>query len=163
MRTNLNDAAVVLSWMLKRNKKVAVEELVSAFPQINFVRLLPQLRLLSGFIWLPTRNGVCILSAELKAEMLALPDAAFETLDEPTPSIALDDFPLSEEQSWFAIFGLHTYASLAEVKTRYRMLARQFHPDRHRCENLEAQKAAEERMKHINEAYRNICRRFAEI
>jgi len=162
LRMNSDDAAAVLLWMLKRNHKVAVEELVSVFPQVNFIRLLPQLRLLKGFIWLLTKNGVCILSSELKAELRGLLRIEFQSSDEPETSVPRYEVPLSEEQQWFAMLGLEAYASLAKVKKRYRLLARQFHPDRHRTDDLAAQNAAEERMKAINDAYQNICRRFAE-
>ena len=82
--------------------------------------------------------------------------------EEPEPSTPQYEAPLSEEQQWFAVLGLESYASLAQVKKRYRMLARQFHPDRHRNDDLDAQQVAEEHMKAINEAYRSICQRFAE-
>jgi len=119
------------------------------------------LRLLNGFVWLSTGNGVCILGSELKSEMRCLLQFDPESWKEPEPAPPEEKHPLSEEQQWFAVLELDAYASLAEVKRRYRMLARQFHPDHHRNGSLEAQHAAEERMKAINEAYKNICRRFA--
>lgn len=101
LRTSRNDAAEVLLWMVKRNHKVPVEQLLNAFPSVNFVRLLPQLCLLNGFIWLPTRSGICLLSSELKSEMhsfLHLESQSFEEPETPSPQY---EGPFSEEQQWF--------------------------------------------------------------
>lgn len=161
LRTNVDDAAAVLLWMFHRNRKAPAGQLSRAFPSVNLVILIPQLRLLGGFVWLSTGNGVCILGAELKSEMRNLLQLEPESRSEPEPEPPQQESPLSEEQQWFATLQVDAYASLAEVKRRYRMLARQFHPDYHRNGSLEAQQAAEERMKAINEAYQNVCRRFA--
>lgn len=147
--------------MFKRNRKAPADQLSRAFPSVNFVILIPQLRLLNGFVWLSAGNGVCILGSDLKSEMRSQLQFDPDPWREPEPAPPEQECPLSEEHQWFAVLELDAYASLAQVKGRYRMLARQFHPDHHRNESLDAQQVAEERMKAINEAYRNICRRFA--
>ena len=161
LRANIDDAAAVLLWMFKRNRKAPADQLSRAFPSVNFVILIPQLRLLNGFVWLSAGNGVCILGSDLKSEMRSQLQFDPDPWREPEPAPPEQECPLSEEHQWFAVLELDAYASLAQVKGRYRMLARQFHPDHHRNESLDAQQVAEERMKAINEAYRNICRRFA--
>ena len=161
LRANIDDTAEVLLWMFKRNRKAPADQLSRAFPSVNFVILIPQLRLLNGFVWLSTGNGVCILGSELKSEMRTLFQFDPESWSEPEPAPPEPECPLSEELEWFAVLELEAYASLAQVKRRYRILARRFHPDHQRNESLDAQQVAEERMKAINEAYKNICRRFA--
>jgi hypothetical protein len=178
LRTQLSDAAMVLLWMLERNHKVSVETLGRTFPLVNFVRLLSQLRVLDGFLWLPVHGGICILGSELRNELFSelgksgfrsfeQPEASspeaepFRSEFEPGPEPEPED-STSGERRWFEVLGLEPYVRLPEVKKRYRLLARKFHPDRHRHENVEAVRNAEERMKEINEAYTNICRRFRE-
>jgi hypothetical protein len=163
-RTNFKDAASVLLWTFERNRKVSIEELAKAFPGVNLVRLMPQLRLLTGLIWLPSRRGVCILGSDLTSELQEMLEDEFPTdaYEEPAASPAEEGIGFPEERRWYAALGLEIYAPLREVKKRYRVLARQFHPDRIGQSDSNARDAGEERMKQINEAYRNICRRFAE-
>jgi hypothetical protein len=163
-RTEFAKAASVLLWIFQRNRKVSVEELAQVFPTINFVRLIPQLRSLTGLIWLRPATGVCILGSELKSELQELLQYEFQNdvFEEPTAFPSQERTGFAEERQWYATLGLEIYAPLKEVKKRYRILARRFHPDRLQQSASEPRAAAEERMKQINEAYGNIRRRFDE-
>ncbi|MBI1177715.1 DnaJ domain-containing protein [bacterium] len=135
--------------------------MAAVFPGLNFFSLIPQLRLLDGFIYLPSRNGVCFLSTDTKTALADLLGINHFGFDDSATSESANETRTSAHHRWFAALGLDAYASPVEVKKMYRVLARKYHPDRHRNENVAAQVAAEERMKEINEAYREICRSFA--
>lgn len=161
MRARIGEIAAVLAWMVRRNRKVSVSEMAAAFAGLNLFRLIPQLRLLDGFIYLPSTNGVCLLSTEMKAALIDLLNIDQFAFDDSATSERPEKPYASEEERWYSVLGLDVYASIVEVKKMYRILARKYHPDRHRNEDVATQIAAEERMKEINEAYRNICRSFA--
>lgn len=57
----------------------------------------------------------------------------------------------SEEERALAVFDLDASASFTEVKTRYKKLAKQLHPDANGGDP-----AAEERLKSVNEAYATL-------
>ena len=62
----------------------------------------------------------------------------------------------NEEERALAVFDLDASASFTEVKTRYKKLAKQLHPDANGGDQ-----AAEERLKAVNEAYATLKKVFA--
>ena len=62
----------------------------------------------------------------------------------------------NEEERALAVFDLDASASFTEVKTRYKKLAKQLHPDANGGDQ-----AAEERIKAVNEAYATLKKVFA--
>ena len=56
---------------------------------------------------------------------------------------------MTEKQNFYEVLGVTAEATEAEIKTAYRKLALQWHPDK----NPDNREAAEERFKQINEAY----------
>ena len=71
---------------------------------------------------------------------------------QPAPDIS------AETLSWYAILNLPPFATLQQVKTRYRKLAKIHHPDA-RARNRPAGEPADDgQMKRINEAYHNILK-----
>ena len=66
------------------------------------------------------------------------------------------------EEKYYAILGLAPGASFAEIKTAYRKLSMQYHPDKVGHLGAEFKKVAEEKMKEINNAYEYLKRKFAQ-
>ncbi len=64
--------SVILLWLFDRRHKATVEELCATLTADEAVRILPQLRDISGVIWLTYYHGVVMLSAELRREMVRL-------------------------------------------------------------------------------------------
>ncbi len=62
----------------------------------------------------------------------------------------------TEEQKALALFGLDQPVTFAEIKTRYKTLAKQLHPD---ANGGDAE--AEERLKIVNQAYAALKISFA--
>ena len=67
-----------------------------------------------------------------------------------------------DEADHFAILGLARGASFAEIRTAYRKLSMQYHPDKVAHLGEEFKKVAEEKMKEINNAYEFLKRKFAQ-
>ena len=56
---------------------------------------------------------------------------------------------VSEKRDYYEVLGIQKGASEAEIKKAYRKMAKKYHPDM----NQDDPKAAEEKMKEVNEAY----------
>ncbi|MCK5604348.1 DnaJ domain-containing protein [Candidatus Pacearchaeota archaeon] len=56
------------------------------------------------------------------------------------------------------VLGMPVGSKMTDIKTRYRKLAMEFHPDKNRED-----KEAEEKMKRINVAYETCCRYVARL
>ncbi|MDO5443513.1 MAG: DnaJ domain-containing protein [Bacteroidia bacterium] len=69
-----------------------------------------------------------------------------------TPDFGFRNVPYSA----FEVLGVPINASEDDVKTAYRKLAMQHHPDRFAAEGQDAQKEAEVEFRKINEAYETI-------
>lgn len=59
-------------------------------------------------------------------------------------------------KNYYEILGLKSGASEDDIKTAYRKLAMEWHPDKHQKDSEEDQKKAEEKFKEISEAYENL-------
>jgi DnaJ like chaperone protein len=66
------------------------------------------------------------------------------------------------EDKYYAILGLAPGAGFADIKTAYRKLSMQYHPDKVGHLGEEFKKVAEEKMKEINNAYEFLKRKFAQ-
>jgi DnaJ like chaperone protein len=64
-----------------------------------------------------------------------------------------------DAERYYTILGLAPGVSFAEVKTAYRKLSMQYHPDKVGHLGEEFKKVAEEKMKEINSAYEFLKRR----
>jgi DnaJ like chaperone protein len=64
------------------------------------------------------------------------------------------------EEKYFAVLGLAQGASFTEIKTAYRKLSMQYHPDKVGHLGEEFKKVAEEKMKEINNAYEFLKRKY---
>lgn len=64
------------------------------------------------------------------------------------------------EEKYFAILGLTPGAEFNEIKSAYRKLSMQYHPDKVEHLGEEFKKVAEEKMKEINRAYEFLKRKY---
>lgn len=68
--------------------------------------------------------------------------------------------PGEKDDAWYcAVLGLRSDASIEEIRKAHRALMRRYHPDRVATADAEAQRAASEKAKAINEAYHILARR----
>lgn len=63
---------------------------------------------------------------------------------------------MAEEKSYYDILGVDKGSSQEEIKTAYKILARRYHPDRLQQADGAERRAAEERIKEINNAYNTL-------
>ncbi len=68
---------------------------------------------------------------------------------------------VSQEDEYYDILGLAKGASMAEIKTAYRKLSMQYHPDKVGHLGEEFRNVAEDKMKDLNAAYQYFKERFA--
>ncbi len=67
LRMDFHELADIIVWLLNKGTKATAVEIAHAFPEYNIVRLLPELRDLTGVIWLANPDKVVILlSPEFK-------------------------------------------------------------------------------------------------
>jgi DnaJ-domain-containing protein 1 len=64
----------------------------------------------------------------------------------------------TRQPAWFEILGVPSTASMDEIKSAYRELARQYHPDRVQGLGEEFRTIAERKMKELNSAYQDALR-----
>jgi hypothetical protein len=169
-RLDVPQVSALLLWIYDKGGRASFTEICFAFPQLNAVRVLPQLRDLSGIHWWPEDAEISfsddllrILAAVLHREPKTPPythhyrytygyDREQQRQRPQTPVEELNE----EIRSWYATLDLPQYATLQVVKKRFRKLAKIYHPD---VQSASSDKASnEEQMKRINEAYHNILR-----
>jgi hypothetical protein len=161
--------AVLLLWLFDRRHKARVED-ICADAAPDAVRILPQLRDISGVIWLTYHHGVIMLSPELRWEMAIalnrIPDPIsvhVPPMEEipPEPEAAFN-FPgetgSAEKIGWYVTLNLPPFAPLSVVKKRYRELVKLYHPDAMAGRGPGARIASDEKIKGIIEAYNHILR-----
>ncbi len=66
-----------------------------------------------------------------------------------------------DEDRYFTILGLEPGADFDQVKSAYRKLSMQYHPDKVSHLGEEFLKVAEEKMKELNEAYQHLKKKFS--
>ena len=160
VRMDVSQVSTLLLWIYDKGGRASFAEICLAFPGLNAVRVLPQLRDLSGIHWWPDDGEVSFsedllktLAETLGREPKSSPFARGHTRERRTyqkPVAGIDQ----DIRSWYATLSLPLFANLQDVKRRYRKLAKIHHPD-----VQSANKAAnDDEMKRINEAYHNILR-----
>jgi len=154
-RTDIPRAAEILLWLFDRRHKASVEEIAEAFPGVNIISVIPQFRDIPGVIWLVPRRGVILVSQELREELGRLCGRARRVAPEPPPA---EPRFRPEVLEWYEVLGLPAFASLQDVKKRYRQLAKQYHPDAAAGRGGLRTVNADESMKRINFAYHEILK-----
>ncbi len=162
-RADVQPLSALLLWLFDIGGRASFAEISLAFPGLNVVRVLPQLRDIPGIYWSPDEGRIS-LSAGLLKRLAALlrreprrrnpfENTTFKPppFTESPPAPAVSD----ETLSWYATLNLPPFAKLQQVKARYRKLAKIYHPDA-RARSASDSAAGDEQMKRINEAYHNI-------
>ncbi|MBI1842644.1 MAG: J domain-containing protein [Verrucomicrobia bacterium] len=161
---DVHGASVILAQLYSQKHKISFAQLVRDLPQINSVRIIPQLRDLEGIIWL-ARSGWLLMSTSLREEIQNwLRSRGVDLIVEPessTRSQEATDGELPPEAQYYLTLGLEPYASTADVKRRYRELLKRYHPDKMRSADDNTKLDAEEETRQIIDAYRAILRMTA--
>ncbi len=166
-RMDLPLVSALLLWLFDKNDRAGFAEITIAFPELNAIRVLPQLRDLSGVNWWP-QDGIISLSDHLHREMAEILGRGPKMHHEPTghasgrqsfkqPTVVLTE----EALSWYAALDLPPFATLSQVKSRYRKLAKKYHPDTRAASRPNGDVSDDEQMKRINEAYHAILKNSA--
>ncbi len=161
-RLDVAHVSALLLWLYDKGGRASFAEICLAFPELNAVRVLPQLRDLPGINWWPEDAEISFSEALLEslAETLhrepktrPFPHShTYERRHYEKPVVEVDQ----TISSWYATLNLPLFANLQDVKKRYRKLAKIHHPD---VQSNSANKiASDDQMKRINEAYHNILR-----
>ena len=164
-RLDVPQVSALLLWLYDKNSRAGFAEISLAFPGLNIVRVLPQLRDIPGVYWWPAEGEIAI-SEELQAILATILGRGPKNLpgrggtayephhaERPAPGVS------AEMLSWYTALNLPPFATLQQVKTRYRKLAKIYHPDtRVRGNRPASESADDEQMKRINEAYHSILK-----
>ncbi len=67
----------------------------------------------------------------------------------------------NKEDQWYEVLGVPKTAHADDLKKAYRTLSKEYHPDRVHHLDPEFQKAAEEKMRRINEAYEHLKKKHS--
>ena len=158
---DIPQVSALLLWIYDREGRAGFAEICLAFPELNAVRVLPQLRDLPGINWWPEDAELSFTEDLLKTleEVLHRPpkNSPFsrQRTYEHAPREKPTPFVDPEIAAWYATLELPLFANIQDVKKRYRKLAKQYHPDVSSGNKF----ANEERMRQINDAYHKILRR----
>jgi hypothetical protein len=163
-RLDVPEVSALLLWLYDKGGRARFAEICLAFPGLNAVRVLPQLRDLSGINWWPEDGEVSlseavqktfaqILGRESKSSPFSGSSSGERTrFQEPVREVDQDIL------SWYAALNLPLFAPLQRVKAQYRKLAKIHHPDARSGSRKGGETSDDEQMKRINEAYHNILK-----
>ena len=161
-RLDLPHVAAVLLWLYDKGGRATFAEIYVAFPELNAVRVLPQLRDLPGVYWWP-EDAAISLSENLRdsfAKILGREPKSSNSARTPPREEPRVQAPVAEVDreviAWYAALHLPPFAPLQQVKSQYRKLAKIHHPDARLKTSAGADTCNDEQMKRINEAYHNI-------
>ncbi|MEI6074395.1 MAG: DnaJ domain-containing protein [Verrucomicrobiota bacterium] len=149
--------ADVLSYLLNKSSSVSKEELLKAFPDLNWSRLINELRQIEGILFLRDSSRLSLTSV-LRSELSQLMAQTAQSRiveDAPQPN------PVDDVQSYspYEILGLAPDASIAEIKSAYRRRIKGCHPDRFAGMDERSRQLAEEWTKALNAAYETMVAR----
>jgi DnaJ-domain-containing protein 1 len=162
--------SALLLWIYDKGGRATFAEICLNFPGLNAVRVLPQLRDLSGINRWPEDGAVSLSEALRKtfAEILgreskSSPASSRSSRERERPHY---QEPVAEVDkdilAWYAALRLPVFASFQQVKSQYRKLAKIHHPDAQSGRRADGHTSDGEQMKRINEAYHNILKHSKE-
>jgi hypothetical protein len=163
-RLDVREVSALLLWLYDKGGRAGFAEICLAFPGLNAVRVLPQLRDLPGINWWPD-DGEVSLSEDVRKtfeqilgrEPKSSPHFGRSSGERPRfqePVVEVD----VEILGWYAALQLPLFAPLHRVKAQYRRLAKMHHPDTRSGSHGVGETSDDEQMKRINEAYHNILK-----
>jgi len=163
-RLDVPHVSALLLWLYDKGGRAGFAEISLAFPALNAIRVLPQLRDLPGLYWWPD-EGEISLTEELRrtfAEILRREPKtpfAFGGSARERPHFQKPVIEVGQDiHAWYATLNLPLFATLQQVKKRYRKLAKIHHPDVRSASRTGGQTPDDEVMKRVNEAYHNILK-----
>jgi DnaJ-domain-containing protein 1 len=161
-RLDVPHVAAVLLWLYDKGGRASFAEIYIAFPELNAVRVLPQLRDLPGIYWWP-EDAAISLSENLRhtfAQILGRGPKSSTSAGNPSHDGPRAHAPVVEVDreviAWYAALHLPLFAPLQQVKFQYRKLAKIHHPDARSGAGAKPDASDDQQMKRINEAYHNI-------
>jgi hypothetical protein len=161
-RMDIPQVSSLLVWIYDREGRASFADICMAFPGLNAVRVLPQLRDIPGLNWWPD-DAELSLADDIMDKFTEL--LGRKPKSSPFGSRQSYERPRAEKPppgidpkivAWYKTLDLPLFANFQEVKKRYRKLAKIYHPDLQTGKTPADKLASSEQMKRINEAYHNI-------
>lgn len=155
VRLDIETCANVLLYLASKKKSASREELLQIFPELAWVKLVAQLRLIEGILFLRPDVSRLSLTSALRLELgqFMLQKEKVEVFEEDVPPVSVDE---PEKLTPCEILGVTPTASVAEIKTAYRSRVKECHPDCFAGADADSLKLAEEWTKALNTAYETL-------
>lgn len=149
---DLETCTNVLAYLARQGIPTSRDELLRRFPEVQWLTLSNDLRLLDGVIFFRPDGLRVILATPLRLELRALlPRSHSAEIPEPEPKPAPVEPP--HKLSPAEILGVHPAATLGQIKTAYRTRIKECHPDLFASMDERSRSLAEEWTKSLNAAY----------
>jgi len=170
-RMDIGSCAKILLVLFEKGSRVSFIELAKLVPEMNGVKIFPQLRDIAGVIFLQSEPSGISITSELRRELAGVLGVRIQTEPRPRfyretkssrpPPRTPPPKPAVEELTGpHKILGVSRSASVAEIKAAYRKQIKQCHPDRFATLNKDWQQLAEQRAKAVNAAYATLMAGF---